>query len=314
MISNSTKVARNLHQRMGSPLGKLHSTVERRWNDFNGIAGPMRHVRRTSFQARHLPEVIERKKQAQKFIRQKPEISACAREYRQQGLTFITDHVDPQLMAELQKFYDEVITERSKTAVGSPTHPFFFSLEDSADFTTDHILVRFALQDSVVQAVTECFGSVPILTGISINESRYVKLETKKQRASQQWHLDYDYNGSEFIAVWVYLTPVPTVAQGPLTIIPADISRQARHKLHLGRIQDEEIEAAGLADQIKPVLGPQGTVFLVSTGECYHMGSRCHPGEKRVMCQFVFSKSGDHKNFIKITAPVEEDKKLLICR
>jgi len=316
MISNSIKVARNLHQRMGSPLGKLHSTVERRWNDFNGLAGPMRHVRRISFKARHLPEIIQRKTQAEKLTQGplNPEIAARAREYREKGLSFITDLVDPQLLAELLRFYDEVVTERSKTAVGSSTHPFFFVLEEAADFTTDHILVRFALQDSVVAAVTACFGSVPILTGICINESRHVKIETKKQRASQQWHLDYSSDGSEFIAVWVYLTPVPTVAQGPLTIIPADISRKSRHKLHLGRIQDEEIEAAGLADEIKPVLGPRGTVFMVSTGECYHMGSRCHPGENRVMCQFAFSKSGDHKNFVKITAPVPDEKKMVICR
>lgn len=316
MISNSIKAAKDLHRRMGYPLGKLQSKVERQLQDLNGVSGPMRHVRRISFKARHLPEVIERKRKAEVFTRNlKPEIAEHAREFRQKGLTYFTDETDPQLRVELLKFHDDVITERSKTAVGAPTHPFFFVLEDPAtDFTTDHILVRFALQDSIVQAVTACFGSVPVLTGICVNESRNVIIETKKQRASQQWHLDYSSDGDEFIAVWVYLTDVPSVAQGPLTIIPADVSRKARNKLHLGRIDDEEIEAAGLHDQIQPVLGPRATVFLVSTQRCYHMGSRCHPGEKRVMCQFLFSKSGDHKNFVKITTPVEEEKKLLICR
>lgn len=316
MISNSIKAAKDLHRRMGYPLGKLQSKVERRLQDLNAVGGPMRHVRRLSFKARHLPEVIERKRKAEKFVRGlKPEIAKHAREYRQKGLTYFTDQTDAQLRAELLKFYDEVITERSKTAVGAPTHPFFFVLEDpAADFTTDHILVRFALQDSIVQAVTACFGSVPILSGICVNESRNVVFENKKQRASTQWHLDYSSDGDEFIAVWVYLTDVLTVAQGPLTIVPADVSRKSRHKLHPGRIEDDEIAAAGLTDHIQPVLGPRGTVFLVSTQKCYHMGSRCHPGEKRVMCQFLFSKSGDHKNFVKITAPVPEEKKLLICR
>jgi hypothetical protein len=315
MISNGIQLAKNLHRRMGYPLGKLQSALERNWNDLNGVAGPMRHVRRLTFKARHLPEVMERKRKANDVLRDlKPGIAACAQEFREKGFAYITDQTDATLRAELLKFYEEVITERSKTAVGSPTHPFFFDLDEPGDFATDHILLRFALQDSVVQAVTAAFGSVPILSSICINESRNVKIDTKKQRASQQWHLDYSQNGDEFIAVWVYLTDVPGLAQGPLTIIPADISREATRKLHLGRIEDEEITAAGLDPHVQQVVGPRATVFMVSTQRCYHMGSRVHPGEKRVMCQFVFSKSGDHQNFIKVTTPVDETRKLLICR
>jgi len=37
-------------------------------------------------------------------------------------------------------------------------------------------------------------------------------------------------------------------------------------------------------------------------------------GEKRVVAIFPFHKSADTDNYVKITTPVDEAKKLVICR
>jgi hypothetical protein len=166
----------------------------------------------------------------------------------------------------------------------------------------------------VLQAVSAHFGSVPFLYPISVQESRYVKIERKKQRASQQWHLDYTDVGDDAIGLWVYLTDVPTVAQGPLTILPIPASKKVKNSLFHGRIEDEQIEAAGLNDDVFPILGPKLSVFLVNTYKCYHMGSRCHEGQRRVVAIFPFMKSADTDEFVKITTPVSDHQRLVICR
>jgi hypothetical protein len=141
-----------------------------------------------------------------------------------------------------------------------------------------------------------------------------VKIEEKSLLASQQWHLDYSAVGDDQVSVWVYLTDVNSIAQGPLTYIPIPGSRKVKNDIFPRRIKDEEIEAAGLASEVEYALGPRSTVFLVNTHKCYHMGSRLEEGERRVVCIFSYAKSASEKNFVKIAAPVPESKKLLICR
>lgn len=300
---------------MGYPIGKAHYRVQMLVNDFKGYGSPMRHVRRIAYKVRNLGDVMKRERSARSFTQDlKPAIAARVRELQTRGFTYFTEEIDPRLLGELGKFYDEVLTKRSEVATPSPTHPFFFSLVQPEDYTTDHILIRFALQDSIVRAVSAYFGSIPFLNTMGLQESRHVKIESKKMRASQQWHLDYTAGGGEAVSVWVYFTDVLTVDQGPLTFLPIPASRKVKNSFFPGRIEDEEIEAFGLTDQVEPILGPRLTVFLISTHKCYHMGSRVKQGEKRVVGIFPYYQAADADNFVKITTPVTETQKMLICR
>lgn len=315
MVTQSIRLAKDLHRRMGYPLGKLHGKVQRLAENLGGYGSPMRHVRRLAFKARNLGEVMERKRSARNFTRDlKPALAQHAEEFRRNGFSYFTDQIDPQLLAELMKYYDETVTKRSEAAKAVATHPFFFPLDDPNDLATDNILVRFALQDSILQAVTAYYGSVPILKRINIVESRSVEVVSKKLRASRQWHLDYAQGGDDMVSIWVYLTDVKSTAQGPLTYIPIPGSRKVKNGIFPGRIEDEQIVADGLADQIKPILGPRSTVFLINTHKCYHMGSRLEEGERRVVCSIDYAKGQDIENFVKITTPLPESKKMLICR
>lgn len=309
------QLAKDLHRRMGYPLGKIHSRTLRFIGDMKGYGSPLRHVRRLAYKVANLKEVVARNVGARNFTRDvNPAITAHARELREQGFTYFTDQIDPKLMAELVQYYEDVISKRSERASSLATHPFFFPLDDLNDLTTDNILVRFPMQDSVLQAVTAYFGCVPFLKGVSILESRGVETTTSKPRASQQWHLDYTEGGDEMVGVWVHLIDVNSAAQGPFTFIPIPASRKVKNTFFPGRIPDEQIEAAGLSDQVRRAVGPRTTTFIVNTLKCYHMGSRLEQGEKRIVAHFTFIKPGPEKCFIKITTPVPESKKLLLCR
>ena len=313
MTMTPVQLAKDLHRRMGYPLGKAHYRMQMLVNDINGYGGPMRHVRKIAYKVKNLGDVMTRRKAAQEYTKDlKPSIAARVKELRKNGFAYFTEEVDPQLLAELKSFYDEVLTERSKVATASPSHPFFFSLMDDADYKTDHILLRFVLQESIIKAVSAHFGSVPFLNPMGIQESRHVKIEKKALRASQQWHLDYTTGGDEAVSVWVYFTDVPTVAQGPLTILPVAASRRVKNTFFPGRIEDEQIEQSELAKEVTPIFGPKMTVFLVSTHRCYHMGSRVHEGEKRVVGIFPFYKAADIDEFIKVTTPLPDLQKMVV--
>lgn len=315
MIKNSIQLAKDIHRKMGYPLGKVQYRVQQEVGNWKGFGSPMRHVRRVAFKVRNLGEVMERKRSAQNFTRDlKPSIAAHVQELKQKGFSYFTEEIDPQLLAELAKFYEEVLTKRSEVATASPSHPFFFSLIKPEDYTTDHILIRFALQESILKAVSAYFGSVPFMNTLAIQESRKVKIEKKSLRASQQWHLDYTAGGDEAVSIWVYFTDVPTVDQGPLTFLPIEASRKVKNTFFPGRIEDEQIEEFGLTDQVVPILGPKMTVFLISTHKCYHMGSRLAEGNKRVVAVFPYLKAADAESFVKITTPVDDVQKLLIRR
>jgi hypothetical protein len=315
MIKATSRLAKDLHRRMGYPLGKVHYKVQTLVQNCKGYGSPMRHVRRVSYKARNLKDVMTRKAAARDLTRGlNPAIAGRVKEFRENGFTYITDLVDPKLTAELLQFHGEVLEKRSETAKSLSSHPFFFPLSQPEDFTTDNILVRFAMQDSILQAISAYFGSLPFLDVINVLESRSAKITKKSQLASQQWHLDYSCVGDDVVSLWVYLTDVNTTAQGPLTYIPIPGSRKVKNDLFPRRIEDEEIEGAGLTPEVKQVFGPRATVFLINTHKCYHMGSRLQEGERRVACIFAFAKSREEENFIKLTSPVEKEKELVICR
>jgi hypothetical protein len=313
MIKTSIRLAKDLHRKMGYPLGKVHSRVQTEVANWKGNGSPMRHVRKVAFKVRNLSEVMARRKSAQTLTQDlKPSIAERVHELKNNGFTYFTEEVDPQLLAEFSKFYEEVLTKRSAAAVASPSHPFFFQLIEPEDYTTDHILMRFALQDSIVKVVSAYFGSVPFMNTIAISESRKVKIEKKKMRASQQWHLDYTRGGDEAVSIWVYFTDVLTTDQGPLTILPIPASKKVKNTFFPGRIEDEQIENTDLKNYIQPILGPRLTVFLVNTHKCYHMGSRLEEGQKRVAVIIPYLKAADAETFVKITTPVTDTQKLLI--
>lgn len=306
---------KGVHGRLGYPLGKIHYKTQMILEKLKESGTPLRHVRRIAYKTMNPGEIWRRRMLARDFTRNlKPSIAARARELGEKGFTYFTDEVDPQLSQELIAYYDDVISKRSAMAKSSPTHPFFFNLSIPEEFTTDNVLVRFALQDSILQAVTAYFGCVPVLSGIHVTESRSVTIDSERKRASQQWHMDYSAGGDDEVSVWVHMTDVNSLDHGPFTYIPISESRKVKNDFFPRRIRDEEIVNAGLANEVKHAFGPRSTVFIMNSLKIYHMGSRLAPGNKRVVYYFTYAKSGKYRDFVKITTPVSQSKRMLICR
>jgi hypothetical protein len=159
-------------------------------------------------------------------------------------------------------------------------------LSHSSDLQADHILVRFALQDSIVRLVTAYLGETPYLSSVQIFQSLSTG-QTDKWGESQLWHLDYE--DSTTVKVWVYLTDVPDVEHGPFTYMSLADSRKVKNRFFPGRLSDEALAQQGLGDRATQIKGPRlATAFYVDSSLCYHLGSRVHPGRERVVYEATF--------------------------
>ena len=306
------QLLKNLHGRIGYPFGKLHQRLNVLSEKMKEPGSPLRHWRRIRHRIFNCRELRQRKELATLGLPRCPATKARVQQFVDTGFTDYTEAIDPTLMAELNAYYDEVISLRSAASQAFATHPFFFALTEPSEMTTDNIVIRFALQDSIVEFATAYFGCVPFLSGVTIMESR--PDESPQPKASQQWHLDYSVGGDEQISFWVYLNDVTGPEHGPFTFIPIEGSKRVANDFFPRRIKDEEIEAAGLSSEVKRVTGLRSAAFVINTLKCYHMGSRVQPGEKRIACIISYVRPATEPEFVKITAPIAEEKRLIIRR
>ena len=272
---------------------------------------PVRHLRRAAHRALHPIQRRERV-QAGRRLEEKlsPELAATVEELRRVGVASFNAHLDPALLAELDTYYREVIAPRAETAEGSKSHRHFFDLNRPEDWSADNILVRFAMQDSVLAAAAAYLQTAPFFQIVKVLESRGIKQD--KWESSQLWHLDYA--DSRAVWLWVYLTDVNTPDDGPYTYLPVEPSKQVNNDFFPRRIRDEEIEETDLKQKVQQVMGPRLTAFLVDSTSIYHMGSRLPLGRRRCIYSASFIDPIHQHTVIKATAPLAGDRRLILAR
>ena len=226
------------------------------------------------------------------------------------GVASFNTHLDPTLLAELDTYYRDVIAPRAETAEGSKSHRHFFDLNRPEDWSADNILVRFAMQDSVLAAAAAYLQTAPFFQIVKVLESRGIKQD--KWESSQLWHLDYA--DSRAVWLWVYLTDVNTPDDGPYTYLPVEPSKQVNNDFFPRRIRDEEIEETDLKQKVQQVMGPRLTAFLVDSTSIYHMGSRLPLGRRRCIYSASFIDPIHQHTVIKATAPLAGDRRLILAR
>jgi hypothetical protein len=148
---------------------------------------------------------------------------------------------------------------------------FMVPILDQASLTHESPLVRLALREDVLRAVSAYLGVTPILASIDVYYSRSVDRELI---SSQLLHCDGD--DTRQIKIFVLCTPVDE-ASGPLTIMDADRSETLRRKLgyeYRSRVSDEQARAAMGALEVTALAGEPGTPCFVDTSRCFHYGSR----------------------------------------
>jgi len=151
---------------------------------------------------------------------------------------------------------------------------FLVNVRDAATLTLDSPVMRFALRDDVLAAISRYLGMVPFLSTISVFHSDTVPGDPT---SSQLHHCDGD--DVTQVKIFVYCSDVDPPS-GPLTVLDAESSTRVRKAVNYQfrqRLTDEQVAAVLGAGADRPILGPSGTTAFLDTSRCFHYGSRVAP-------------------------------------
>jgi|GEM_PF-1574599 len=214
----------------------------------------------------------------------KPEWAEASRAVSRSGYTDVTGLVDRSLAQACADLAAEKAARweslQSSQQLGHKS--FWVSLldEDLVDgtFGTDHPFVRYALQPAVLRIIGEFMGELPVLDDVLLTLSR--PAEDKPLSYSQLWHLDHD--DKRVCKLFIYLSDVESVEDGPFTFVPASESARFRNTLR-SHMPDDKVFSRIPRDAVKQMIAPKLTSFVVNTARCLHMGSRIAPGHSRLL-------------------------------
>jgi hypothetical protein len=205
-----------------------------------------------------------------------------------QGYSIITDVVDPVRMAALAEAGEAKLARAHAAPIRQDaTHKDFWVRlldEDKRGgmLSVDNPFVHFALQPEILAIVGHAFGELPRLDYVLLTLSKNANAELNY---SQLWHRDYD--DTRVVKLFVYLTDVRDLADGPFTFIPGPMSDRVGFRLRSHQT-DSEISTAIPLSAAHAIEAPRLTAFMVDTARCLHMGSRVAQGHERLLYTATF--------------------------
>lgn len=143
--------------------------------------------------------------------------------------------------------------------------------------------VQLAIDDTALRIAAAYFDEAPLLDYVYLLHSSH---RPGPFRVSQLWHKDYD--DTQLLKLFVYLTDCEDLADGPFTFLPADISKRIGFSLHSHR-SDDDMKLPDIADKAIAYRGKKLSAFMVDTSRCYHMGSRVAEGHQRLLYMAAYS-------------------------
>lgn len=150
---------------------------------------------------------------------------------------------------------------------------------------------EFALHPSLIGAVADYLGELPILASIKLLHSSAVETGFD---GSQLYHCDHD--DLEQVKVFLHVSDVDQDS-GPLTVLPANISQEIRRSLGYefggksGHVPDDVIRNEVVRTNEVQVIGPPGTLALVDTTRVFHFGSRVATRDRYIFYLQFLSRS-----------------------
>ena len=148
---------------------------------------------------------------------------------------------------------------------------FMIPIVAQADLTRESPIMRLALRDDVLAAVSVYLGCAPVLSSANV----YVSKSSERELISSQlFHCDAD--DIKQIKIFVLCSQV-TEQNGPLKILDAADSTRLRRKLryrYRDRVSDDAVRNAIGTRPLISLTGAPGTVCFVDTSRCFHYGSR----------------------------------------
>lgn len=247
---------------------------EYKWRYYSP-GSPLQHIRKLYVRASNPLEHFKRVRKASELSAGlNQESRAIVDTLRHTGYSPAGSEIDSALRDEIAR----IANERLNAGSGESLRSFFTTVHKPEDLHSDNILVRFALQESVLKIVSAYFHEVPYLASLQILVSHGSgKTEWEE---SQLWHQDYADNKT--LKLWIYLTDVSDISSGPFTYLPAETSKKVKNGIFPGRVSDESMNGQGFGKEAKEVYGKPLSTFYIDTGRCYHLGSRLKEGHVRV--------------------------------
>lgn len=253
---------------------------------------PLRKLIKSTVRLANIGAVRERTALA-RGLRKSPDLDDVVSQLKVDGYCILTDLVDKELLQRMaDRAAERLVNVESAAQHQSQTSkPFWVRLLDEemvdGKVRISSPYIRFAIQPLVMQIVSRVLGQVPRLDYVLLTLSRY---SPKSFEKSQLWHLDHD--DIQVIKLFVYLTDVKDLDDGPFTFIPASKSDALGYSLNSHR-SDEEVFGSGriAASDVKSLSAPALSVFMVDTARCLHMGSRLSEGHQRLLYTATFTSA-----------------------
>lgn len=250
---------------------------------------PIRHFRKSFLRLVHRRSYQRRQKML-KLLGASDSLLTHIQELRNSGFTLVTEKLNQDLCNELLQASNKTLQEERVSLRAHPQGKDLWQrLLDNTiargELTNENIFVRFALQKNILRIVSSYYGEIPYVSYVFLSLSH--RREKESLAYSQLWHKDYD--DTKTIKFFVYLNDV-TSEHGPFTYLPKNCSRRVKERffpIH----QTDEIFKSVPPEDVRQVVGPQFTSFLVDTGHCYHMGSRIKGDEKRLAFTVAYTTS-----------------------
>lgn len=217
-----------------------------------------------------------------------PKLDAIAAALARDGYTFLDEVMNREALGALSVAGEAKIARADEAArQQATTHKAFWTrlLDEDMEQDTlpsDNPFVRFALQPAVIGILARALGELPQLDYVLLTLSRSGDPELSY---SQLWHRDYD--DVRTVKLFVYLTDVKDEADGPFTFLPGPVSDRFGFSLRSHR-RDDEVLPKIRPEEVKVMVAPRLTTFMVETSRCLHMGSRTVPGHSRLLYTATF--------------------------
>jgi hypothetical protein len=305
-----------MHAQTEDPIARIRRiSGHLQWipRNLSSPANPLRYMHGRLKKALRPREFFARRAAGRQFrANVDPELAGAVESFEKEGVVAVDHLIDRALLEELAAYYEQVVVPRREQLGAVGARPFFSHLRTDDDLNIGGIAARFALQEKILRVVSTYMGKLPFLRNLSFLESNPVPGQTKWEQ-SQLWHLDYYYT-MRTPSLWVYLTDVQAMEQGPFTYLPAAASRKLRNNLVPRHITDEEVEAAGLAGEIRHIKAPRLSAFLVDNPLISHLGSRMAEGHRRAAYIAHYVDPVNEKPWIRQNGPVPERVRLLFNR
>ena len=189
-------------------------------------------------------------------------------------------------------------------------------LADRRDLMKIDSVRQFVLSPSVTAAVSDYFGTVPILSTVDLLWTS----PNNSLEKSQKYH--FDTEDRRQLKLFLNIFDVDEDC-GPLTLVPADASADIRRQSGYAggrrtRLADEAVEQVAPQASI-PVIGPAGSGVFLDTSRCLHFGSRSNRRERLVlMAQYIgyyapkLSPTDWQKGFGAALPAINQEQRLLL--